>query len=142
MLILLGVNRSFGKHLKDLRAAKGLTQEALAQRLGHRRPSVVLSWEKARRQPRPDSRKRLADALGYEVSVFDPVFLTPDEEQVLALLATAPPGANLVGDFAALIEQVRRDEKMQSEPHDDAAATQARRKGSRGRRRDRRASDE
>jgi transcriptional regulator with XRE-family HTH domain len=62
----LGVAHTFGGNLRRLRQARGLSQEAVAAALGHKRPSTVQSWEKNRRCPKPESIRVLAEALKCE----------------------------------------------------------------------------
>jgi len=54
------------KWLRELRKSAGLTQEALALRLGVERP-VVSQWESGARRPGYDKMLRLAGILGPEV---------------------------------------------------------------------------
>jgi transcriptional regulator with XRE-family HTH domain len=54
---------SLGDNLKRLRDARELSQERLADLLGHKRPSTVQSWEKNRRRPRADAIQKLAAVL-------------------------------------------------------------------------------
>ena len=65
----------YGQHLVALREAAGLTQQALAGKLGVH-PSNIGFWERWNKPPRGDIIPRLADALGVSV----------DE-----LLGTTPP---------------------------------------------------
>lgn len=60
-----------GEQLKEWRERAGLSQEAVARRLGHQRPGTVQSWEKGRRKPKPANIKRLADILGASASEQD-----------------------------------------------------------------------
>lgn len=52
--------------LRELRKNAGLTQEALALRLGVERP-VVSQWESGARRPGYDKMLRLAKELGQQV---------------------------------------------------------------------------
>lgn len=52
--------------LRALRKAKGMTQSAVAQRLGVAKP-VISRWESATRRPTYDKMLALADLLGPEV---------------------------------------------------------------------------
>lgn len=58
---------TFGGNLRKLREARGLSQEELARRMGHARPSTVQSWEKNRRRPRPAAIQALAERLDCSV---------------------------------------------------------------------------
>jgi transcriptional regulator with XRE-family HTH domain len=60
------VLRTFGENLRRLREGRKLSQERLAELLGHKRPSTVQSWEKNRRRAKPDSVRALAKALKCE----------------------------------------------------------------------------
>lgn len=59
----LGV-ATFGGNLRLIRERLGVSQEELAKRLGHKRPSTVQSWEKNRRRPRPKNILDVATKLG------------------------------------------------------------------------------
>ena len=54
---------SYGQHLASLREAAGLTQVALAERLGVHRSNIGF-WERWDKPPRGDVLPRLAQALG------------------------------------------------------------------------------
>ena len=60
-----------GTILQRLRKQQGLTQQDLAKRLNL---SVVMisQWERGKRTPKPETLKRIADALGVPVSEFAP----------------------------------------------------------------------
>ena len=53
-----------GARLRELRVGRGLTQEELALSLGVAQ-SDVARWESGAREPRVDTLRRLAAALGY-----------------------------------------------------------------------------
>jgi transcriptional regulator with XRE-family HTH domain len=59
----------FGRNLRRLRLAKGLTQVQLAQRLAHTNNSQVAKWENGHAAPRKTTLRRLAQVL--EVGVPD-----------------------------------------------------------------------
>ncbi|CAM5550629.1 hypothetical protein SPURM210S_07911 [Streptomyces purpurascens] len=67
------------QRLADRRRAVGLTQEALAEKLGVDR-STVVRWEMGAASPQPWMRPRLADALQVSVAVL--VDLLGDENEV------------------------------------------------------------
>lgn len=99
---------TFGENLRTVREARGLTQERLATLLGHKRPSVVQSWEKNRRRPRPATITKVAKHLACTPSMLlkgvpadydqlrgadtdadgitGPLKLTPSERRMLELL--------------------------------------------------------
>ena len=58
---------SVAKHIKRLRLEKGLTQEALAERL-HVTRQAVSNWERNAAQPDLDTLQAIAAALGAEVT--------------------------------------------------------------------------
>ncbi len=58
---------TFGERLKALRGE--LSQEKIAAKLGHKRPSTVQGWERGK-VPKPASIPPLAKALGVEPSAF------------------------------------------------------------------------
>lgn len=51
------------KNIRILREQKGLTQEALAEKLGRTQQAVAL-WESGEREPRVGMLTRLAEVLG------------------------------------------------------------------------------
>ena len=53
----------FGRNLRRLRLAKGLTQVQLAQRLAHTNNSQVAKWENGHAAPRKTTLRRLAQVL-------------------------------------------------------------------------------
>lgn len=56
-----------GEKIRDLRVSRGMTQEALAKKIGVCR-RTVLSWERGVRTPRFDVAVRLAEALGVSAN--------------------------------------------------------------------------
>lgn len=62
-------NAAFGRRLKELRQAKGLTQPALAELAGLSR-SYLADTEQGRYSPSWQTVCNLADALGVEVGEF------------------------------------------------------------------------
>ena len=62
----MSLKRNFGKRLRQLRQARGLTQEALAEALGvHVR--TVRNMEAGVHGPQFDNLEKLAQVLGVEV---------------------------------------------------------------------------
>ena len=60
-----GVARRFGANLKRWRTRRGLTQQALAEAIGHDR-STIWHWEAGQRTPPIPDLLALASALGCE----------------------------------------------------------------------------
>lgn len=58
---------SVGKHIRQLRMAKKLTQEELAEKL-HVTRQAVSAWERGQTQPDLDTLERIAQALDTEVT--------------------------------------------------------------------------
>jgi transcriptional regulator with XRE-family HTH domain len=81
----------FGERLTALRAAKGLTLEALAELLGVSRQAVWY-WETGQRLPRADHFKKIAQ-----------VFKVAE----LELLAQQP--GEITGDHASLVRELKRE---------------------------------
>ena len=59
---------AIGDNIRSARKLKGLTQKELAQRLGIS-PVGIAQWENGIRNPKHESVKRIADALGVSVTV-------------------------------------------------------------------------
>lgn len=57
------MENAIGDQLKSWRRRAGLSQETLAARLGHKRPTTVLAWEKGRRTPKAKTIRHLAQIL-------------------------------------------------------------------------------
>lgn len=124
---------TFGDNLRALRELRGLSQEQLAERLGHKRPSTVQSWEKNRRRPRPGTITTIAahlqctpsallkgvladyDALrgadDDEDGIAGPLKLTPTERQMLDLLRgmTEVGQRRAIGYIEAIVPSFRRE---------------------------------
>jgi transcriptional regulator with XRE-family HTH domain len=58
---------TIGESIKELRLLKGLTQEGLAEKMGIT-AATVRAYESGRRNPKPDTILRFADALGVGAS--------------------------------------------------------------------------
>jgi transcriptional regulator with XRE-family HTH domain len=65
----LDLNRAFGKSLREVRLAKGLTHEALAERAGLH-PTFISLLERGGRMPSLNTVFLLARALGESPSAF------------------------------------------------------------------------
>jgi transcriptional regulator with XRE-family HTH domain len=102
MLTRIGARRPIRLYLAEWREHKGLTQQALADRL--ETTDVTISrWETGKRQPNLDAQAAIAEALGI-----DPFDLRrhPDQPSADALLRDQPPE---VRDQAIrLIQAIRR----------------------------------
>ena len=73
---------SVGKHIRQLRTAKKLTQEELAEKL-HVTRQAVSAWERGQTQPDLDTLERIAQALDTEVTA---LIYGPDASQDLTEL--------------------------------------------------------
>jgi len=62
----------FGPTLRSARKAAGLTQEALARRVGTARPNIP-AYEHGRREPRFDTAVALLEAAGADLHIDEPV---------------------------------------------------------------------
>ena len=60
---LLTVPLNYDKRLRDVRRRKGLTQEALARRIGAAGKAVVYHWESRRRTPSPVLWQRVLELV-------------------------------------------------------------------------------
>ena len=81
---------TLGGNLRELRKARGLSIEKLAERMGHKRPSTVQSWEKNRRRPRPAAVRKLAAALGDGATPADLLRDVPSDYDQLRGATPAP----------------------------------------------------
>ncbi len=61
--------RQFGRRLRELREAAGLSQKELADRMGVQQTAVSW-WERGRREPSFGNAVKLAEALGVNVLAF------------------------------------------------------------------------
>lgn len=59
----------FPERLRTLRAAASLSQQELADKIGHFREEIVY-WEKGQRSPNWSTVCKLADALGVSMDAF------------------------------------------------------------------------
>lgn len=66
---LADVPRTVGQNVKRLRVDRGLTQEALARRLGLKRPAQMSLVESSQALPKPTTILRYARALGCDPSL-------------------------------------------------------------------------
>lgn len=88
---------SVGKHIRRLRAARGLTQEQLAEKLFVTRQTVS-AWETGRAQPDLETLERIAAVLGVEVT--EVIYGTPRTQDLRALKCR---WAMIGGIFAIII---------------------------------------
>ena len=88
---------SVGKHIRRLRAARGLTQEQLAEKLFVTRQTVS-AWETGRAQPDLETLERIAVVLGVEVT--EVIYGTPRTQDLRALKCR---WAMIGGIFASII---------------------------------------
>ena len=60
----------FGKKLKKLMLEKNVTQIELAEKLGIKKRQQISKWATGASIPRPETIKKIADALGVPVAYF------------------------------------------------------------------------
>jgi transcriptional regulator with XRE-family HTH domain len=77
-----------GKRIQEIRIKKGMTQEALAERINISKSSIS-EWEACKRVPRMETLRKIAEALGVDVweiiglnsvDYDEPMFASPTEE--------------------------------------------------------------
>ena len=77
-----------GKRIQEIRTQRGMTQEALAERINISKSSIS-EWEACKRVPRMETLRKIADALrvdvweiiGFnDVDYDEPMFASPTEE--------------------------------------------------------------
>lgn len=77
-----------GKRIQEIRTQRGMTQEALAERINISKSSIS-EWEACKRVPRMETLRKIADALGVDVweiigfndvDYDEPMFASPTEE--------------------------------------------------------------
>lgn len=61
--------KEFGRYLKECRESKGLTQQAVANRLGYTSPQFISNWERAISRPPPDSFPKVRKVLSIKNKV-------------------------------------------------------------------------
>lgn len=77
-------NELIGKRIQEIRTQRGLTQEALAERINISKSSIS-EWEACKRVPRMETLRKIADALGvdvWEIIGFNDVDFTPIKDGV------------------------------------------------------------
>lgn len=91
MFVPLPPHRTVGARIAARRAALGLTQGELAERLGLASPETISRYERGEREPRISTLGRIAEALGVHVNAL----LTDTEAPppVEAAPAAPPPVA-------------------------------------------------
>ena len=104
------MKKTFSETIKKLRTEKGLSQQALADKLFVTRPTVA-RWENGSRLPDTAMISRLADVLGANVNLLfsaaaaseecPNVILVDDRKLILSgglpILAEVMPNANVMG---------------------------------------------
>lgn len=73
-----------GKRIQEIRLQKGLTQEALAERINISKSSIS-EWEACKRVPRMETLRKIAEALGidvWEIIGFNSMEYTPIKDGV------------------------------------------------------------
>lgn len=68
---------TFGENLRRARNAKGLTQEAVAARLGFKRTTPISIWERGAKLPGPKTIVKLAAAIGCQPEELMAGVITP-----------------------------------------------------------------
>lgn len=98
-----------GKRIQEIRTQRGMTQEALAERINISKSSIS-EWEACKRVPRMETLRKIADALGvdvWEIIGFNDVEFTPVKDSVLLPSNVRPISAlhrqrvPLIGSVAA-----------------------------------------
>ena len=94
--------QTFGKQLAAARAARGMTQEALAQAVNVTR-STISSWERDRTQPDLDTLKRLSEVLEFSfLQGNDAPEAAPAQQAPEAAPARRPKAAWIIAVAAVL----------------------------------------
>ena len=73
-----------GKRIQEIRTQRGMTQEALAERINISKSSIS-EWEACKRVPRMETLRKIADALGvdvWEIIGFNDMEFTPVKDGV------------------------------------------------------------
>ena len=58
-----------GKEIRNIRIKRGMTQKQLADKLGTT-PQNIAQYENGKRNPKPDTQRRIAKALGVDPVLF------------------------------------------------------------------------
>lgn len=96
---------TFGDRLALAREAQGLSQDALAERLGLR-PQTIRNWEDDRAEPRANKLQMLAGFLGVPL-----IWLMTGQGEAPSL---PPRGEGTAPDLGQLIDEVRALRQAQS----------------------------
>lgn len=84
----------FGERLRELRLKRGLTQEALAKRLGFVK-STISQWESGNRVPSEDVLRQIAEIFGVSVDYLIGYSDIPDTaERISDAISSDPELAN------------------------------------------------
>lgn len=73
-----------GKRIQEIRTQRGMTQEALAERINISKSSIS-EWEACKRVPRMETLRKIADALGvdvWEIIGFNDLEFTPIKDGI------------------------------------------------------------
>lgn len=73
-----------GKRIQEIRTQRGMTQEALAERINISKSSIS-EWEACKRVPRMETLRKIADALGvdvWEIIGFNNMEFTPVKDGI------------------------------------------------------------
>jgi len=139
---------TFGENLKRLRLERGITQEALAERLKLKRQTTVSAWEKGRRTPKPSTIKRIAAQVGCDPAELlegvetdydrlrgavsptpekaNGITLTRNEARALRILRSVPPAEqhDALVVFGLVARRYRRSPAGASDVQADAGRTE------------------
>ena len=91
------MSNRFGQNLRKVREKAGLTQEALASKLGMAKPAPISIWERGSQVPTPRTILRLAAALGCEPADLMAGVVTPTDA-LRRSIEEAPDADALVDD--------------------------------------------
>jgi transcriptional regulator with XRE-family HTH domain len=107
----MSMPRTFGQLLRHHRVQAGMSQETLAELALLSVPSISNLERDVPHHPRPDTLQRLIDALRLSpadhATLHQAAYLVPHEEDIRAVPATAPAGADASGrdeDLQAIVE--------------------------------------
>jgi transcriptional regulator with XRE-family HTH domain len=90
MFVPLPPHRTVGARIAARRAALGLTQGDLADRLGLASPETISRYERGEREPRVSTLSRIAEALGVHVNT---LVADDDDPPPAAPPEPAPPSS-------------------------------------------------
>jgi DNA-binding transcriptional regulator YiaG len=89
---------AWGRDIRQLRLANGLTTRSLASRIGLPSPGIVSAVEAGRGRLPEGSLRIWAEALGMEPAQFAATYLTAFEPDAAALVLVAAKGGDVEGE--------------------------------------------